>query len=498
MRINSGRLNLEKLFHIEAVEKTTIILLSCAVFIIFTIAVSYVPFRFDLSQGKAYTLSRASRNIIDEVDGVATIKLYISSDLPAHLNPLKTDVVDFIDEYRRAGHGKIVVKILDPKKDLNAKQEVTNLKIPELQFSQVEKDKYAVSTSFFGIGIFYKDKHEVILQATNIANLEYDVSASLYKMVRKKIPKIAMIGDGGQSAPVDELSTLKQVLKQQFSLESFNEATSSSQRTIESSFDTVMLFDTGRKYDDTIISALKKYLDHGGKVIAMVDGILIGDAANPTASVHNLFSLFDSYDIILNKDLVLSSTSEVANFSNGQVVFFAPYPFWVKTALFDHKRPEFANVRALVFPWVSSVMVATGSKGSIVVRTQKNSWTQRNNFVLAPNSIPPPKKNELSEFSLVAETTTPLDGRLMLIPSSRFVRDRFLSSNADNIEFILNVTNSYASGGALSGIRSRAISVYPIGDVDEKKKDIIKYGNMLLLPGLFASFGLLRLSKRRS
>jgi len=63
--------------------------------------------------------------------------------------------------------------------------------------------------------------------------------------------------------------------------------------------------------------------------------------------------------------------------------------------------------------------------------------------------------------------------------------------------FLINLINNYASQGALAGIRSRAVFIAPIQEVPENTKDLIKYLNILLLPGIFGVFGTVRLLKRK-
>ncbi len=83
----------------------------------------------------------------------------------------------------------------------------------------------------------------------------------------------------------------------------------------------------------------------------------------------------------------------------------------------------------------------------------------------------------------------------MVIPSARFVQDNFLGRSG-NLEFIVNLVNEFASDGALSGIRSRAIAALPIPALDPNTKDIYKWANVLVLPALLGAWGVLRLKKR--
>ena len=87
-------------------------LLFVAMFIIF----SFFPVRLDFSKGSAYTLSPATKKTIQKNSKNIDISLYVSSDLPTRIIPLRTDVVELLQEYRRGGKN-IKVNIIDPKKN---------------------------------------------------------------------------------------------------------------------------------------------------------------------------------------------------------------------------------------------------------------------------------------------------------------------------------------------------------------------------------------------
>ncbi|MBI3366643.1 GldG family protein [Candidatus Roizmanbacteria bacterium] len=451
-------------------------------------SVSFI--RYDASFGKAYTLSSSTKKILKNVDDVVTIKFFASSDLPTRLLPLKNDVVDLLNEFKKVNKGRINIKILDPKKDQNATAEVKESGIPELQFSQLERDKYAVTASYFGIALSYGDKKEVLPQVTDVESLEYNLTGAIYKLTKKETVRIGIIGQQDYRNPnEDSLSKFKEVMRQQYDISFLDMSSKSATKIIDTAYKTILIFDTNKKeFDPQEIQAIKIYLDNGGKAIFFVDGVWVEDNLLAAPAKHNLLSLLSDYGIKLNTNLVLSTSAELVNFGNGLVSFLSPYPFWVKTNVFDAKSSYFSNIQQLTFPWVSSL------EGNALVKTTKRSWEQKDNYILNPQGIPQPQMNDLKEFTIVVESK---EKKVVVIPSSRFIMDRFQTKNSGNLEFILNIVNDYASNGALSGIRQRAVSFYPIPDLPDNQKEIFKYGNILLLPLLFGLFGAFRFMKRK-
>ena len=113
-----------------------------------------------------------------------------------------------------------------------------------------------------------------------------------------------------------------------------------------------------------------------------------------------------------------------------------------------------------------------------------------------PQNIPNPQSNDLKSFPITAYIKNKNQAEIVVIPCSRFVLERYLSRTANNLEFVLNVLNNLASGGALSGIRQRVVTFYPLPDLPENQKDLFKYLNIFLLPTIFGLWGGFRLIKK--
>ncbi|PIX73152.1 hypothetical protein COZ39_02330 [Candidatus Roizmanbacteria bacterium CG_4_10_14_3_um_filter_33_21] len=502
MKINWQKINLLKILRLEKLTSKFIYGLVFAVLIILNLLIAQVPLRLDLSEGKAYTLSTSTKKIISKIDDIVNIKFFNSSTLPPRLLPLKTEVTDLLSEYGKDSRGKIVVRIVDPKKDEKTQTEVQELGIPELPFQQMEKDKYAVSSVYFGILITYGDKKEVIPQATDIGSLEYSITSAIYKISRKEQEKIGVIGyDTAADPQTNPLASLDKVLGQQFLIEPVTiSSDSASSSEIAKDIKTLLVFDTGsKKYTDLEINTIKNYIKNNGKVLVFVDGVWVNDSLTTAPAEHNLFSLMDYYGINLQKNLLLSTTAELVNFGNETMQFFSPYPFWVKANMFNNKTGYFTNIRQLTFPWSASVQASKKSGWEIneLIKTSNKSWEQKDNFVLNPQSIPEPQANDLKEYLVGMEAKSKSNGQLVVIPSSRFVLDRYLSQSSDNLELVLNIVNGLAAGGALSGIRSRAVGFYPLPELSDSSKDVFKYGNILLLPVLFGIYGAFRVMRRK-
>jgi ABC-type uncharacterized transport system involved in gliding motility auxiliary subunit len=494
-------LNLLKKFKLVGVERSIIFIVAFILFVVANVLFSTISLRFDGSQGKAYTLSSATKKILGSVDDIVTIHFFVSSEIPTKLLPLKTEVIDLLNEYKKQNN-KIQVKVLDPKKDSSAASEAQGYGIPELQFSQLESDKYNVTASPFGLALSYGNKQEVIPQATDITSLEYSITAALYKLTRKELPTIGIVGDAETiNESTDEHASLRTVLNQQFNVDNLDISSNSATTTIDPKIKTLLVFDNNvKQYTKEELQKIKEYLDTKGKVIAFADGVWVAnDLSQTQPAKHNLFDLFSEYGITLHKDLLLSNSYEMVNFGNEVVSFVSPYPFWIKTGVLNQQTANSPNVSHLTLPWVSSLTLQKRKDFMIsdVVKTPKDSWEQTSNFTLQPQTIKAPEDKDLKDFVVAAQSQKKNGGQLIVIATSRLANEDFVKRGNDNLEFVLNVVNNVASNGILSGIRKREVNLYPLPHLSENQKDTFKLATIALLPGLFALFGVLKLLRRR-
>ena len=476
-----------------------LVLLFSGAFILFSV----FPVRLDFSKGSAYTLSSATKKTIQKNSKIIEINLYASSDLPTRIIPLRTDVVELLQEYRRGGKN-IKVTVVDPKKDQKIIEKLKQLGIPELQFSQLEQNKYQTTSFYFGIVLLYEGKNEIIPQVSDYQNLEYNITSAIYRLTRTSMLKVAVVGENpSQNPQQDPLLSLKQVLSQQYTVVSLDLATIKPEdiKTFLTEYTTIILLDNGTNtYPPEQIQLLKKFYESGKNILVFAGGVKLDERSlGVTQADHNLNELTASYGAQIDYNLVLSTSAEYVNFGNETSQFLAPYPFWIRSNLFDTKSGLFANIQFITLPWISSITIKKNYLSSVtpLIVSSDRSWIQKNTFSLNPNTIPQPTQKNLKQFVLGAVVKNKKGGEMVIVASSRFPYGQYMSRGGGNLDFILNTVDTFSSNGTLSGIRSRIVSFYPLPDMPDTQKDIYKYTAILLFPLLWGVYGVVRLMRRK-
>lgn len=468
-------------------NRSTIILV-LAILVAANYLVSLLPvIRLDLSDSQSYTLSSVTREKLKNLDDIVNIKVYASENLPAKLIPLKQQLRDLLHEYSATSRGKIRVKYLDPKDDPVLKHEAQNQGIPELRFSDLEKDKFSVSTGFFGLVFLYAARSEAIPAIVEGSDLEYRLTSALAKVVQKEPVKIVFTTGHGESA-----GFARQILEREYAVSDLN--LKSEDAKIDDKIKTLLILGPKEKFGDKEKEILKNFLARDGSILVAVDGVNVNDNLSVQPAEHALFDFLAGYGLKLNRDLVFSTSSEVANFTSGQDLFFTQYPLWVKVNHFGFNKeiPAVSRLETALFPWVSSLEISGAAVP--LVKTVKESWRETANFNLDPVKIQSPPESELREIALAGMSKG--RGKLVLVANSRFVEDNFLSRFKPNAALFLNLVEFISGDSRIFEIRSRAAIFRPLRNLNEREKEIVRDLNLLTAPLVLALIGGVKIWRR--
>lgn len=464
--------------------------------ILFTLLTIF-PLRIDLSKGRAYTLSPATKKIVSKLSKDVRITFFVSSDIPTRLIPLRNEITQLFQEYRQSSK-RIGIEVKDPKNDNESTKKAEEFGIPKLQYSQLEQNKYQTSSFYFGVVIEYDGNSEVIPQVSDYANLEYNVTSALYRLTNKEMPKVGIMGDTG-----NQLGALRQTLSQQYSVSDIPVDTKSSDNEVNpfDELSALIVVDDGfTQLSKNTVSSLKDFYESGKHIVVFAGGVWINEQTLQAQVAENNFNeLVASYGAQINSDLVLSTSAEYVNFGNATMQFLTPYPLWIRTNIFNKESPLFVNTQYVTYPWTSSISLKNPSSAKItsLVSSSDRSWAQVKDFVLDPNTLPQPLANDLKQRVLGVEIQHVKGGTMIVIPSSRFAMDRYISQGSGNLDFVLNTIDLLSSNGALGGIRSRSASFYPLPDMADSMKNVYKYTALLGGPLLWLFYGIVRVVKRQ-
>jgi gliding-associated putative ABC transporter substrate-binding component GldG len=560
--------------------KKTIIQSQSIVFIVvilgFIAVVNYLAttkfLRADLTQSKMYSLSATSKSMMRKLDDIVNINVYFSKNLPTEMKLVEADVRDLLAEYQAYSGNKLKIKWQDPAESEEVKRRAQELGIREVQMQTYEKDKVQAINAFMGIAVLYADKKEILpFIGRDMTNFEYEMTQSIMKVVRKSTPKVGVLKTDTSAfipqqirmqmrmnqndATEEKYKPLFDELKKNYEVETVD---ISSGQKIDSTIRTLIV-PGGEVFTDRKLFEIDQYFMNGGNLIVLADAVKVSFQYGPMGQPveTKILNLMEHYGARVEKNMVLDAAcgqvqipQQVGPF---QMNVAAPYPYFVRILKegFDAKNPAVGSLDApIILPWASSITLLVGKadssgnagksqdvKGTVLVKSSKQSWTEAGNFNLNPQqdwkpnpaslktnnmvvylhgsfssyftgkSVPPVKEtpDSLGKITLNAEDqnrvirTNAAKGNLVVAGTSNFVTAQ--NGMPGNLTLLINLVDWLSQDDNLIQVRTRAIIDRSIRRDDLKKGSampgIIRWINILLMPALLILAGLAIYARRR-
>jgi ABC-2 type transport system permease protein len=463
--------------------------------------------RLDLTEGRVYTISSSTKEILAGLKDPLIITAYFSKNLPAPLNHSAREVLNILEEYRIYGKGLVTLKRIDPSGDPELEQELRGRGIYDVPFQVRGADEFGIRKGYISMEVQYLDERKVFPNAISIHDLEYTLTTTVLKLSSGKsggsggVAKIGFLTGHNEKGPYQELSQLREAIEKQYEITTVE---TKSGKAVPQDVDALLVAGPDRlaerdKYE------LDQYLMRGGKLIFLIDGVNVsGQMMFAFPSSDGLDDMLKHYGIKRNHDLVMDVLCERVAMKQGGWQIIQEYPLWVKVNIPSLKalgtaadHPVINQLDSVSLPWCSSLKYE-GSTGDVnpveLLRTTNKSWVQTSQFRLRPDEIPPPlpiqdmgedtrdlaillsgtfksfyaEKNippisaeDEEDEELEEETARPgrldesAETSLLVVGNCRFVTNDYLNLGNSNDTFILNALDWMILGGKLIGIRSR-------------------------------------------
>ncbi|MBN2082076.1 GldG family protein [bacterium] len=522
--------------------------------VIILVAVSLVGYkffhRFDMTENKQFTISDATKEVLQGMDDPINAEFFLSSDLPPQFVRIKDDVRDKLDEYVAFGRGHFKLKVTDPGDDLDEKDRALKLGVPELEINVTEKDAITVKKVYFGLVLSFEDRTETIRtdELADPSNLEYALTSRLVKLTQEKKPKLGLfIGPflQGQQQQGPQYETLKQLLGGAQGMYEIVTVDPQANRTLPEDLDGLIIAGAFGM-PDSLKYSIDQFIMNGGQVLVMIDPMMqpqqqSGSMQQAFPSLPTIEEQLEKYGVKLNKQLVVDPSCGQAPMSGGLFTIIRDYYLWPKVLPggFNQEVSAVAQLEDLVLPWCCPLQGTNieGVKFSPLASSTDKSFTLSSPFNLEPDQDWPYLESSApakGPFTLVAmlegnlptaypggppnpveppaaagEETEPVSlkpqfdagsqvmnsegqGRIVVMTSALGLSDGFVDQFRQNLLFLVNTMDMMLLGDELMGIRSTPVTARPLKTgLDEKQKSFYRWINVLGVPILLVLLGLL-------
>ena len=488
---------------------------------------SFIGGRLDLTEQKLYTLDPATRDIVENLDDIVTIKLFTSQDPPVQISLVTRDVTDFVDDLASASNGRIKLQKIQADTSEEAAEEADRSFVRPQQFNLETQGELQIKLGYLGMGMTYANSQEVIGYIDSLDQLEQRVAGNIYRMTLKEPKTIGMLYGHGEKRRDAELQSWRNQLERQYYVEEFDYVAEGQLDATGRGYDILVIPGSQKEIFPDLFNEIDQYLSEGGKVLILMDPVLI-DQQRMRGSANNpgMINWLRDYGIDVGTDVVMDfQAHETLGFGTSYGVVNLPYPYWVQVPTSESAIS--GGSAGAVFPWASSIEITNRVSNDIrdveitpLLTTFETAGLDLDYDDLSPRSprIDELSRTELRERHLAVSITgrrcPPLRAvceidpedvfRMIVATDSDFISEQMAGGREqrypDHIFLGLNWVDWLAQEDALAQIRGKGERFRPLvfSSDSDLHKNLVQYGNIIGVPALIILIGLVRFFLRRN
>ncbi len=469
----------------------------------------HISGRLDLTPGKAYTLSPATKAILENLPDLVTIRFFVSSDnaLPPEVALAKQPVNDMLADFRSAGGGNLRLVVLDPAKDPAIAEEAKSLGVLEVQFSVARQSEFEVRKGYFGLTVQYADQHETIPAVQGTDDLEYRLASFIRGLTREGRSTVGLYVEppplGQQQGST--YSGIERALSETFDVRRVMLETDSLD---PSDLSVLVLAGAPQALADSVANKLARFLDDGGGALVMARGMNIQSVRDQMFATERSVGwnrILQPFGVQIRNNMVFDlASNHPASMRGSFGNVLMSYPFWLRS-LSTHASNVNRDIASVFMPWTSSIDTTGAIPGSItpLLATSPNAGVEERTAFVDPQrkDYPPVAAKPVLTAVQVNPGASGVDsvpsGRLIVVGNPDFAADQWIGSARQNVAFVLNAVDWLAQEEGLIAIRAKDRSPPALVFEGERTADLVHFGNLIGVPLLLSLFGAFRLWRRK-
>lgn len=386
------------------------LVLSITIIVLLNIIGSFVFERFDLTSEKRYTLSPATVEMLENLDDIVYVKVYLEGEFPAGFKRLRNETREMLDEFRAYAGDNIEYEFINPSADPDKRKQdalfkqlyekglnPTNLEVKSETGTSSQVIWPAALVTYKGrempwqllkqqIGVSSEGQLNNSVQA-----LEYELSNTIRKLSTIIKPRVAFVAGHGELDSV-QVASVWQGLNEYYEVEQVvlnNRLNALTERdtatgTARNSYKAIIIAKPDTAFSEQDKFIIDQFIMNGGKVLWALDPVYTDiDSLKVngfTMGLQNTLNLDDQlfkYGVRINSNLALDLQCGFVPINKGLA---GQQPQWkmepwlfIPLVMPASKHPIVNNLDLIKFEYASSIDTV-GSKGikkTILLTTSK-------------------------------------------------------------------------------------------------------------------------------
>ena len=343
---------------------------------------SHAKARLDLTEERAYTLSKGTRNILAKLDTPVQIRFYWTrgdNRMPVFLKNYAQEVEDLLDEYRQASKGQIEIQKLDPQPDSDAEDSA------KLDGIEPRTLSLGAEPIYLGLSVTMLDQKETIpfLDPQAARLLEYEISRAIARVMSTERPTLGLMTSlpmAGQMNPMMQRGGRGQQpwffytqLKRNFNVKDIELTADSIPDDVK-----VLVVVHPKGITDAAQYAIDQFVLRGGKLVVFLDPLAALDATQqqpnsmmPPASSSSLEKVLKAWGLSFDATKVVADLNYMTRLQQGR----SPAVLSLNENAVNKDDVVTSGADNLLLPFAGAFTgtPADGVKQTVLLESSKNS-----------------------------------------------------------------------------------------------------------------------------
>lgn len=372
------------------------------------------PSRLDLTEEKRYSVTPATRDLLDDLQDVVYVEVFLEGEMPAGFKRLRKAIKETLSQFDYYADGLVKVDFIDPSSALNEKArneyfrtliqrglQPTNLSYKR-DGNKTEKLIFpGVIVSYYGqevpVTLLKGSQSATAEERLNqsIEGLEYELANAIRILANDRRKSIALIQGHGEPDSLN-LAGLTNALLEKYDV--FNVDLSTEDKELEK-YDAVIFPKPTSSFSQKEKYQIDQYIMNGGKTLFFIDALRVNmDSASGEGTFAfpyelGLDDMFFKYGVRINRDyvqdIICGEYPIVAgNMGDQAQIRMLPWPFFPMVNNFGN-HPIVKNLDAVSMKFVSTLdtVKADGIEKIPLLKTSQYSMVNQAPVKVAFNEL---------------------------------------------------------------------------------------------------------------
>ncbi|WP_236612871.1 gliding motility-associated ABC transporter substrate-binding protein GldG [Cesiribacter andamanensis] len=309
--------------------------------------------RLDLTEDRRYTITPATKALLQELDDVVYVDVYLQGDVPSGFKRLQRSIRETLEEFQTYGGANIQYTFIDPTTAVSqqARNEfyssLAQKGIQPTNIFDTQEGKRTEKLVFPGAVVSYGGQERgVMLLRGNMAapaeerlnqsieGVEYQLASAIRELTRQGQSRLGWLVGQGEADSL-QVQSIRQTLQEQYSLQNLRPEQLAEQQPA-----TLLIANPTRTYTEQQLFLLDQYVMRGGNLLVFMDAVRVNmdslAQSGGTIAVAQPLGLEDllfRWGLRLNQNLVQDLSSGaypvvVGNMGNQPQMRMLRWPFF--------------------------------------------------------------------------------------------------------------------------------------------------------------------------